>query len=199
EKDRRCTQTFKIDSQLGEYRYYRCRKERSNAIFATIGTGYISDPIAVEVHWFQIQWQWQRLEQQILLITSNLCKLGHELTEYLEYCTAGLLETIQLELDRTLVTIAQQFMATVQLSRTLLATDATSTNDEHAKVPQTEFGQQPCASLTAAAVRREEQGERSCGSCINRRRRGSFDWRQGGSMSENRWDLLDSVGDEALD
>ncbi|KAA6387218.1 MAG: hypothetical protein EZS28_017253 [Streblomastix strix] len=110
------------------------------------------------------QSQQQKLEQQILLISSNLCELWHELTEYLEYCTAGLLETIQLELDWTWVPIARQFMATVLISRTSLATKATGTNDEHAKVPETEFGQQPCAGATATAVRREKWNERACGS-----------------------------------
>ncbi|KAA6376490.1 MAG: hypothetical protein EZS28_027982, partial [Streblomastix strix] len=111
----------------------------------------------------QRQAQAQRLEQQILLTTRNLCELVYELTEYKKQYTVGLLEAIQLDLDRTKVTIAGQFMAIVLISRTLLATEATGTNDEHAKVPETEFGQQPCAGATAAAVRREEQGERACG------------------------------------
>jgi hypothetical protein len=55
-------------------------------------------------------------------------------------------------------------MAIVLISRALLATEATGTNDEHAKVPEAKLGQQPCASATAAAVRRERGGERACGS-----------------------------------
>ncbi|KAA6357948.1 MAG: hypothetical protein EZS28_046526, partial [Streblomastix strix] len=57
-----------------------------------------------------------------------------------------------------------QFMATVLILRTLLATEAISADVKHAKVPETEFRQQPCADATAAAMRREEWGERACGS-----------------------------------
>ncbi|KAA6323735.1 MAG: hypothetical protein EZS28_054279, partial [Streblomastix strix] len=46
--------------------------------------------------------------------------------------------------------------------------EAASTDDEHAKVPETELGQQPRTGVTIAAVRREEWGERACGSQINR-------------------------------
>ncbi|KAA6358104.1 MAG: hypothetical protein EZS28_046369, partial [Streblomastix strix] len=53
EEGRRDTQTFKIDSQLGEYRYQRCSKERSNSIVITTGSGCIIDPTTIEVYWFQ--------------------------------------------------------------------------------------------------------------------------------------------------
>ncbi|KAA6356208.1 MAG: hypothetical protein EZS28_048266 [Streblomastix strix] len=78
--------------------------------------------------------------------------------------TAGLFQTVQLELDWTWVTIIEQFMATVLILRTLLATEATSADVKHAKVPETKFRQQPCADATASAMRREEWGERACGS-----------------------------------
>ncbi|KAA6368127.1 MAG: hypothetical protein EZS28_036345 [Streblomastix strix] len=52
---------------------------------------------------------------------------------------AMLHQAIQFELDRTWITIAGQFMATISISRTLLATEATGTNEEHAKVSETEW------------------------------------------------------------
>ncbi|KAA6328840.1 MAG: hypothetical protein EZS28_053673, partial [Streblomastix strix] len=70
--------------------------------------------------------------------------------------TTGLLQTIQLELDWTQITILGQFMVTISILRTLLATEATGTKYVHSKVSETELGQQPCAGATAAAMRREE-------------------------------------------
>ncbi|KAA6367577.1 MAG: hypothetical protein EZS28_036895, partial [Streblomastix strix] len=121
----------------------------------------------IEVHKLQVQQQRQGLDQQILLTIINFCELEQELAKYMGQFIAGLFQAVQLEQVRTWVTIAVQIMVTVSISRTLLATEATGTNDEHDKVPETEFGQQPCASLTAAAVRCKEWGERVCGSCIS--------------------------------
>ncbi|KAA6324438.1 MAG: hypothetical protein EZS28_054188 [Streblomastix strix] len=44
------------------------------------------------------------------------------------------------------------------------ATEAISADVKHAKVPETEFRQQPCTDAAAAAMRREEWGKGACGS-----------------------------------
>ncbi|KAA6370932.1 MAG: hypothetical protein EZS28_033540 [Streblomastix strix] len=148
--------------QLGEYRYCHYRKKSSIAVIITVGTSLITDPIAIEVHWIQILWKWLGQKQQILLISIYFCEQGNESTVHMGKYTAELLEAIQLELDWTLVTITEQLMSTVLISRTLLATEATCTNDEHAKVFETQLGKQPCACVTAAAVRRQDRGKRAC-------------------------------------
>ncbi|KAA6395789.1 MAG: hypothetical protein EZS28_008684 [Streblomastix strix] len=137
-------------------------KSEAMQVNITVGAGGITGPITVEVYWLQVQWQWEGLEQQILLTTSNLCELGQELAKYMGQYTARLFMAIQQELKLTWVTIAVQFMAIVSISRTLLATEATGTNNQHNKISETELGQQPRVSIAAAALRCQKWGERAC-------------------------------------
>ncbi|KAA6372321.1 MAG: hypothetical protein EZS28_032153 [Streblomastix strix] len=163
-KAKRGTQVLKTDSQLREYRFGHCRKKLDDVIIVTAGTSCEIDPIATDFCRLQDQRQWQRLEQQILLKTFNFCELGYESAELMGQCKAGFLQAIQFELYWTWVAKARQRMDTISISRTHLATDATSINDDYAKVPETELGMQPRASLVAAAVRLEKSGVRSCAS-----------------------------------
>ncbi|KAA6387435.1 MAG: hypothetical protein EZS28_017037 [Streblomastix strix] len=80
-----CSNGCKSSAQIIRHPRYWTRKKKGEraSVIVTVDAIFITDLIAVEVHRLQIQWQYEGLKHQNLLITINFCELRYESTEHI--------------------------------------------------------------------------------------------------------------------